>query len=87
MYDVGFHNPGTLDSSINLYENVTNSVTVHVSTGEGNYFELAESDFINQTYESVNAAGIYSELSAANTSDTQVGKLLRNLIRPLCIHT
>ena len=82
MYDVGFHNPGTLDSSINLYagENVINSVTV--STGEGNYFELAESGFINQTYESVNAAGIYSELSATNTSDTQVGKLLRNLIRP-----
>ena len=80
MYDVGFHNPGTLDSSINLYENITNSVTV--STGEGNYFELAESGFVNQTYESGNAAGIYSELSAANTSDTQVGKLLRNLIRP-----
>ena len=78
MYDVGFHNPGTLDSSINLYEDVTNSVTV--SAGEGNYFELAESGFTNQTYESVNDAGIYSELSAAHTSDTQVGKLLRNLI-------
>ena len=78
MYDVGFYNPGTLDSSINLYEDVTNSVTV--STGEGNYFELAELGFTNQTNESVNDAGIYSELSAAHTSDTQVGKLLRNLI-------
>ena len=78
MYSVGFYNPGTLDSSINLYEDVTNSVTV--SAGEGNYFELAESGFTNQTNESMNDAGIYSELSAAHTSDTQVGKLLRNLI-------
>ena len=69
-YDVGFHNPGTLDSSFNLYDNVTNSVSV--SRGEGNYFELAESGFSNQTYESV-TAGIYSELSAAHTTDTQVG--------------
>ena len=69
-YDVGFHNPGTLDSSFNLYDDVTNSVSV--STGEGNYFELAESGFSNLTYESVNAAGIYSELSAAHSTDTQV---------------
>ena len=80
MYNVGFHNPGTPDSSINLYEDVTNSVAV--SAGEGNYFELAESGFTNQTYESVNNAGIYSEISAAHTSNTQVGKLLRNLIPP-----
>ena len=69
-YDVGFHNPGTLDSSFNLYDDVTNSVSV--SRGEGNYFELAESGFSNQTYESVTAE-IYSELSAAHTTDTQVG--------------
>ena len=66
-YDTGFHNPGTLDSSFNLCDDVTNSVSVN--TGKGNYFELAESGFSNQTYESV-AAGIYSELSAV---DTQVG--------------
>ena len=69
-YDVGFHNPGTLDSSFNLYDDVTNSVTVN--RGEGNYFELAESGFSNWTYESV-TAGMYSELSAAHTTDTQVG--------------
>ena len=69
-YDVGFRNPGTLDSSFNLYDDVTNSVSV--STGEGNYFELAESGFSNLTYESVNAAGIYSELTAEHSTDTQV---------------
>ena len=79
MYDVGFHNLGTLDFSINLFEDVTNSVTV--STGEGNYFELAESGFSNQTYESVNDAGIYSELSAAHIRYTS-RKLLRNLVAP-----
>ena len=69
-YDVGFHNPGTLDSSFNLYDDVTNSVTVN--RGKGNYFELAKSGFSNRTYESV-TAGTYSELSAAHTTDTQVG--------------
>ena len=71
MYDAGFHNPGTLDSSFNLYDDVANSLTV--STGEGNYFELAESGVSNLTYESVNAAGIYSELSAAHSTDAKVG--------------
>ena len=69
-YDVGFHNPGALDSSFSLYDDVANAVSVN--TGEGsNYYQLAESSFSN-TYESVAAGGIYSELSAAHTMDTQV---------------
>ena len=70
-YDVGFHSPGTLNSDFILYDDVANSVTVN--TGEGNYFELAESGFSNRTYESVTAGvDLYSELSAAHTTDTQV---------------
>ena len=72
-YDVGFHNPGSLDSSFNLYDDVANAATAS-GMGEGNYFEVTESGFSNLTYESVNAGGVYSELSAANMSDTQVGQ-------------
>ena len=74
-YDVGFHNPGSLDSSFNLYDDVANATTAS-GTGEGNYFEVTESGFSNLTYESVNAGGVYSELSAAHMSDTQVGHYL-----------
>ena len=73
-YDIGFHNPGSLDSSFNLYDDVANAATAS-GTGEGNYFEITESGFSNLTYESVNAGGVYSELSAANMSDTQVGQI------------
>ena len=38
-YGVGFHNPGALDTSVSLYDDLTKSM----STGEGNYFELAAS--------------------------------------------
>ena len=70
-YDVGFHNKGGLDSNFSLYDDVANATTTS-GTGEGNYFEMTESEFSNLTYESVNAGGVYSKLSAAHMSDIQV---------------
>jgi hypothetical protein len=58
-----------------LYDDVANAATVN-GAGEGNYFEVTESGFSNLTYESVNAGGIYSELSAAHMSDTQVYRMI-----------
>ena len=63
---MGFHNPEAVDTSVSLCDDLTKSV----SAAEGNYFELAASGLSN-TYESV-TAGVYSELSAACITDTQV---------------
>ena len=72
-YDIEFHNKGGLDSNFSLHDDVANAITTS-GTGEGNYFEMTESGFSNRMYESVNAGGVYLELSAAHMSDTQVGQ-------------